>query len=177
MNNQNTILICNKKKLLIEREYPLVSHVSPSVEDGSPIHCIHFKPTKRDPHKSIKGLQVQHIMQVAFDCIFVGKSYDLTISYTWWNEYNFMPKLHKFRPICMPFQIATTYVPSLKYQFVLTLMSKCFRKFQELSLIPSVVESLATFNSRKSRKQSVYKMHPIICIIIVYWAHQLPMHE
>jgi hypothetical protein len=30
----------------------LVSHVSPNVEDGSPIHCIHFKPTKRDPQKT-----------------------------------------------------------------------------------------------------------------------------
>ena len=42
--------------------------------------------------------------------------------------------LRKFRPICVPFQIATTYAPSLKYRFVLTLMSKCFRKFQEFSL-------------------------------------------
>ena len=33
-------------------------------EDGSPIHCIPFKPTKRDLHKSIKGLQVQPIAQV-----------------------------------------------------------------------------------------------------------------
>jgi hypothetical protein len=46
----------------------------------------------------------------------------------------FLPKLHKFRPICVPFQIATTYAPSLKYRFVLTLMSQWFRKFQEFSL-------------------------------------------
>jgi hypothetical protein len=59
------------KKLSIERKYPSVSHVSPNVEDGRPIHCIHFKPTKRNPHKSIKGLQVQPIAQVAFDCIFI----------------------------------------------------------------------------------------------------------
>jgi hypothetical protein len=45
----------------------------------------------------------------------------------------FLPKLHKFRPIGVPFQIATTYAPSLKYRFVLTLMSQCFRKFQEFS--------------------------------------------
>ena len=32
----------------------------------------------------------------------------------------FLPKLHKFRPICVPFQITITYVPSLKYRFVLT---------------------------------------------------------
>ena len=58
----------------------------------------------------------------------------LTNNYTRWNEYNFLPKLHKFRPFCVPFQIATTRVPSLKYHFVLTLMLKCFRKFQEFSL-------------------------------------------
>ena len=46
----------------------------------------------------------------------------------------FLPKLHKFRPICVPFQIATTYVPSLKYRFVLTIMSKCFCKLHEFSL-------------------------------------------
>ena len=74
MNNQYAILICNKKKLSIKRKYPSVSHVSPNVEDGSPIHCINFKPTKRNPHKSIKGLQVQPIAQVAFDCILFGKS-------------------------------------------------------------------------------------------------------
>ena len=42
--------------------------------------------------------------------------------------------LHKFRPICVPFQIATTYAPSLKYRFRLTLILKCFRKFQEFFL-------------------------------------------
>ena len=87
----------------------MISHVFPNVEESSPIHCIHFKPTKRELHKSIKGLQVQ---QVAFDCILFGKS-SLTNSYTWWNEYNLMPKLYKFRPVCVPFKIATTYVPSL----------------------------------------------------------------
>ena len=66
-------MICNKKKLSIERKYPLVLHVSPNVEDGSPIHCINFKPTNRNPHKSIKGLQIQPIAQVAFDCNFSGK--------------------------------------------------------------------------------------------------------
>ena len=80
LNNQNTILICNKK-LSIEHKYPSVLHVYPNVEDGSPIHCIHFKPTKRNPHKSIKGLQVQPIMQVAFDSILFGKP-SLTNSYT-----------------------------------------------------------------------------------------------
>ena len=70
MNNQNKILICNKKQnLSIERKYPLVSHVSSIVEDGSPIHCIYFMSTKRDMHKSIKDLQVQPIARVAFDCI------------------------------------------------------------------------------------------------------------
>jgi hypothetical protein len=64
-------MICNKKKLSIERKYPSVSHVSPNVEDGRPIHCIHFKPTKGNPHKSIKGLKVQPIAQLAFDCILI----------------------------------------------------------------------------------------------------------
>ena len=105
MNYHTTILICNKKKKLlsIERKYLLGLHVSPNVEDGSPIYCIRFKPTKRDMHKSIRGLQVQ-----PFDCILFGKS-SLTNSYTRWNEYNFLPKLHKYRPICVPFQIATTF--------------------------------------------------------------------
>ena len=64
-----------KKKLSIERKGPLVSHVSPNVKDGSLIHCIHFKPTKRDPHKSIMGLQVQPTAQVARDCILLGKKF------------------------------------------------------------------------------------------------------
>ena len=41
-------MICNKKKLSIKRKYPSVLHVSPNVEDGSPIHCINFKPTNRN---------------------------------------------------------------------------------------------------------------------------------
>ena len=82
---------------------------------GSPIHYIHLKPTKTYMHKSIKGLQVQPIAQVTFDCIFFAKS-SLTNSSTWWNEYNFLPKVpkvHKSEPICVPFQIATTCVPNL----------------------------------------------------------------
>ena len=66
--------------LLIERNYPLVLHVSPNV-DNSPIHSIHFEPTKRDPHKSLNGLQVQPIVQKTFDCILFGNS-SLTNSYT-----------------------------------------------------------------------------------------------
>ena len=81
LNNRNTILICNKKKPSIECKYLLVSHVSPNVEEGSPIHRIHFKATKRNPRKSIKGLQVLLIAQVAFDCILFGKS-SLTNGYT-----------------------------------------------------------------------------------------------
>ena len=114
-------------KKTINRAQVLEEHVSPNVEDGSPIHWIHFKPTKRDPHKSIKGFQVQPIAQVAFDCILFGKS-SLTNSYTWWNEYNLLPKLHNFRPICVLFQIMSTYAPNLKYHFVLTLLSKCFHE-------------------------------------------------
>jgi len=45
LNNQNMILTC-KKKQSIQRKYPSVSYVSPHVEDGSPTHCIHFKPTR-----------------------------------------------------------------------------------------------------------------------------------
>ena len=89
-SNQNTILICKKKKLSIKRKYPLVWHVSPNVEDGSPIHCIHFKSTKRDMDKSIKGLQVQPTTHVVFGCNLFEKS-SLTNSYTRWNEYNFLP--------------------------------------------------------------------------------------
>ena len=63
-----------KKKLSIKRKYPSVLHVAPNVEDSSPFHGIHFKPTKGDPNKSIKGLQVQLIAQVTFDCILNGKS-------------------------------------------------------------------------------------------------------
>ena len=63
-----------RKNLSFEQKYPSISHVSPNVEDSSPIHCMNFKPTKKNPHKSIKGLQVQPIAQVAFDCIFMGKS-------------------------------------------------------------------------------------------------------
>ena len=49
--------------------------VSPIVEEGSPIHCINFKLTKRNPHDSIKGLQVQpNYAQVAFDCILFKKN-------------------------------------------------------------------------------------------------------
>ena len=92
LNNQNTISIYYKQtnKLSIERKQALVSHVSPNVEDGSPIHCIPSKPTKSDPHKSIKGPQVEPIMQVAFDCILFGKP-SLTNNYTCLNEYNFLP--------------------------------------------------------------------------------------
>ena len=77
LNNQYAILICNPNIYIyisVERTYPSVLHVSPNVDDGSPIHCINFEPTNRNPHKSIKGLQVQPIVQVAFDCILFGKS-------------------------------------------------------------------------------------------------------
>ena len=73
------ILICNqqkekkRKKISIEHKYPSVLHVSPNVEDGSPIHCINLEPTNKNPHKSIKGLQIQSIAQVALNCILFGK--------------------------------------------------------------------------------------------------------
>ena len=60
-----------KKKLLVEHKYSSVLHVSSNVEDSSPIHCINFKPTKRNSHESIRGLQVQPI--AAFDSILFGK--------------------------------------------------------------------------------------------------------
>ena len=69
------ILICNQKKPSIKRKYPSVLRAPPNVEDGSPIHCINFKSTKKNMHKSIKGLQVHSIVQVAFDCILFGKSF------------------------------------------------------------------------------------------------------
>ena len=47
LNNQYAILIFYFFfKVSIEQKYPLVSHVSPNVEDNSPIYCINFKPTK-----------------------------------------------------------------------------------------------------------------------------------
>ena len=58
----------------MERKYPLVLHVSQIVEDGSLIYCKNFESTNRNPHKSIKGLQVQPIAQLAFECILFGKS-------------------------------------------------------------------------------------------------------
>ena len=57
----------------IECKYLSVSHVYANVQDGSPIHFIHFKPTKRDMHKSIKGFRVQPIAQMASDCILFEK--------------------------------------------------------------------------------------------------------
>ena len=90
-------------------------------------------PQRETPHKSIKSLQVQPIAQVAFDCILFGESLSSN-NYTWWNEHNFLPKLHKSRQICVSFQNATTNAPSLKYRFVLTLMSKYFHKYKEFSL-------------------------------------------
>jgi hypothetical protein len=87
LNNQNTLLICNIF-FSIEWKYPSVLHVSPNVEDGSPIHCIHFKSTKRDLHKSIKGLQVQPIMQVVFDC----KWFTQVVSVLKFQQYHFDPQ-------------------------------------------------------------------------------------
>ena len=133
MITQNTILIFNKKyyqssgSILRSHMFlQMLKMVARSIAFTS-------SPQRGDPHNNIKGLQVQTIMQVVFDCILFGKS-SLTNSCTWWNEYNFLPKLHKFRPICVPFQIATTYAPNFKYSFVLTLMMKCFHKFQEFFL-------------------------------------------
>ena len=81
LSNQYAILVVTqnkakkkKKTLSIEHKYPLVLHVSPNGEDGSPIHSINFMPTKRNMHKSIKDLQVRPIAQVTFDCILFGKS-------------------------------------------------------------------------------------------------------
>ena len=59
---------CPKNKInleLLDLELILkCSYVSSNDEDGSPIHCIHFKPTNKDPLKSIKELQVHPIAQV-----------------------------------------------------------------------------------------------------------------
>ena len=137
MNNQYKILICNKKNLSIKPKYPSVSHVSPNVEDGSPI------------------------AQVAF----VWKS-SLKNTYTWWNEYNFSPELHKFRPIFVALQIATTYAQSLKYHFVLTLMLRCFCKFQGFSLT-----NVNYFFSVLKIQQYPFKPQFGICdlVIIIAW--------
>ena len=42
-------------------------------------------------------------------------------------------------PVCVPFRIATTYAPSLKYRSLNTLMSKCFHNFEKYSLTHVVV--------------------------------------
>ena len=148
--NQNTILIWNKKKIWIERKYPSIWHVSPKGEDGSPIHSIQFKPTKRHRHKTIKGPQVQLIAPMAFDCIFKENPLSqIAILYGMSIIYLFLPKLHKFRP----FQIATIYAPSLKYSFVLTLMSKCFRKefsFTHVTFFFSVLKLQHILSSHNS---------------------------
>ena len=57
LNNQYANLICNKKNLSIECKYPLVSHVSPNVEDD-----INFKPTKRNLQRASRVSQVRHVM-------------------------------------------------------------------------------------------------------------------
>ena len=125
LNNQNTVLICNKKYMSIECKYPLVSHVSPYVEDGSPIQLHSLQAHMRDMHKSIKGLPVQPIAQVVFYCILFGDS-SLTNSYTWWNECNFLPKLYKFRPIIVK---GTLYI-KLKLKVIFALCKFCLKSFQ-----------------------------------------------
>ena len=57
-----------------KKNYLSSLQVSPIVGDGSPIHGINFEPTNRKLYKSIKDLQLQPIVQVAFDCILFGKS-------------------------------------------------------------------------------------------------------
>ena len=47
---------------------------------------------------------------------------------------NIISLLELGRPLYVPFQIATTYAPNLKYCFVLTLMSKGLCKLKEFSL-------------------------------------------
>ena len=97
----------------------MVLHVFPNVEDGSMIYCIHFKSSL-----------LRKWLLITFHL-----ENPLSNSYTKWNDCNFfVPNLHKFRPICVPFQVVATYASSLKYYFVLTLMSECFRKFLEFSL-------------------------------------------
>ena len=128
------LLICNKK-LSIEHKYPLVSYsmflqmlkmLAQSIASTS-------SPQRNTHIRASRVFKFNLIAQVAFDCILFGKP-TLTNSCTWWNENNFLPKLHKFRPMCVPSQFATTYAPHLKYHFVLTLMSKCFYNFLKLSL-------------------------------------------
>ena len=74
LNNQNTILICNKKNLSIECKYPSVSHVSPHVEDGSWIHCIHFKLTlgmySWIQYHSVKNSPLKKNSNLAKQCMF-----------------------------------------------------------------------------------------------------------
>ena len=62
----------------------------------------------------------------------------------------------------MSFQIAITYAPSLKYRFVLTLISKCFRKFQEFSL---------TYATLLEPQQCPFEPQFGICesVIIIAW--------
>ena len=101
-------------KLSIKRKYPSVSRISPNVQVGSHVHCIRFEPTQRDVYRSYQGPSSSTYYTSGSWLHLVLENLSLKNSYTWWNEYNFLPKLHKFRPIWVPFQIVATNAPSLE---------------------------------------------------------------
>ena len=74
LSNQNTILICNQKKLSNECKYPSVSHVSFTCWRWWYDLLHPLQVHKERPAKDHQGLQVQPIAQVAFHCILFGKS-------------------------------------------------------------------------------------------------------
>jgi hypothetical protein len=80
--------------------------------------------------------------------------------------YNILPELHKFRPTCVPFQIATTYAPNIKYHFVLSLMSKCFQNLRNFPLHMSFF-----FFSVLKLQQHSFKPQFDICdlVTIITW--------
>ena len=90
------------KKLSIECKYPSVSHISPNVEDDSPIHCLYFKSQRETRTRASRVFKFNLLRKWLLIAFLFGK-FSLTNSYTWWNGYNFLPKLHKFRPICVFF--------------------------------------------------------------------------
>ena len=124
MNNQNTILICNPppKKNYLSSVSILQFHMfAQMLKMVVQFIASTLSPQRKTRIRASRVFKLNLLRKWFFYCILFGKI-SLTNIYTWKNEYNFMPKLHKFRPICVSFQIVTTYVPSLKYRFVLKLI-------------------------------------------------------
>ena len=73
LNKKYAILIFNQKNYQLSINILRSRMFFQMLKMVAQIHCINFKPTKRNPQTSIKALQVQPIAQVAFDCILSAK--------------------------------------------------------------------------------------------------------